>query len=201
MSIRAVIFDFGGVLVRTEDPAPRDRLAERLGLTSAELSRIIYEGESATLATVGQVTTAAHWEVVRQRLQLAAEELTKVPLEFWGGDQLDEELMRFLRALRPRFKTALLSNAWDDLRLVIEERWKIADAFDEIFISAEVGLAKPDPRVYRLVLDKLIVEPEEAIFVDDFPENVEAARALGMQAIRFRDRDQVLEELRKILEA
>jgi epoxide hydrolase-like predicted phosphatase len=200
MSIRAVIFDFGGVLVRTEDPAPRDRLAERLGFSSAELSRIIFEGESAILATVGQMTTAAHWEVVRQMLKLSAEELPNVPLEFWGGDQLDEDLIRFLRALRPRYKTALLSNAWDDLRLVIEERWKIADAFDEIFISAELGLAKPDPRLYQQVLDRLAVQPAEAVFVDDFPENVEGARAAGMQAIQFRAREQALEELGKVLD-
>jgi epoxide hydrolase-like predicted phosphatase len=164
-----------------------------------ELSRIIFDEDSAVRATLGEITTAAHWETIRQALRLSREELQEVPIEFWGGDHLDEDLVGFLRALRPRYKTALLSNAWDDLRLVIEQRWRIADAFDEIFISAEVGLAKPDPRLYQLVLDRMNIEPGEAVFVDDFLENIEAAQAVGMRGIRFRSREQALEEVEKAL--
>lgn len=200
MSIDAVIFDLGGVLVRTEDPAPRARLAQSLGMTPSELSRIIYDSETARLATLGAITTREHWDAVRHRLGLSAEKLKNVPAEFWGGDTLDEALVNYLRALRPRYKTALLSNAWDDLRRVVEESWKITDAFDEVIISAEVGLAKPDPRIYRLALARLDVEPEAAVFVDDFEENVEGARAVGMLAIQFRSPEQVLAELEKVLD-
>jgi epoxide hydrolase-like predicted phosphatase len=200
MSIRAVIFDLGGVLVRTADPAPRARLAQSLGMTPSELSRIIYDSETARQATLGAITTQEHWEAVRRRLGLSTEELLNVPVEFWGGDTLDEALVNFLRSLRPCYKTALLSNAWDDLRGVVEGSWKIADAFDEIIISAEVGLAKPDPRIYRLALARLDVEPEAAVFVDDFEENVAGARAVGMQAIQFRSPEQALMELNRVLD-
>jgi HAD superfamily hydrolase (TIGR01509 family) len=57
---------------------------------------------------------------------------------------------------------------------------------DDILISAEVGLAKPDPRIYRLAAERLGVRPDEAVFVDDFAANVEGARAVGMRAIHFR---------------
>lgn len=199
MSIRAVIFDLGGVLVRTTDPAPRARLAERLGLSPAELSRIIFDEESAYQATLGAITTQEHWEAVRRKLGLSPEEFPDVPAEFWGGDTLDQDLVDYLRALRPRYKTALLSNAWDDLRQVLEEHWKITDAFDEVFISAEVGLLKPDPRIYRLALERLGVAPQEAVFVDDFPENVAGARAVGMHAIQFRDSGQARAEVEAVL--
>lgn len=199
MSIRAVIFDLGGVLVRTTDPAPRARLAERLGLSPAELSRIIFDEESAYQATLGAITTQEHWEAVRRKLGLSPEEFPAVPAEFWGGDTLDQDLVDYLRALRPRYKTALLSNAWDDLRQVLEEHWKITDAFDEVFISAEVGLLKPDPRIYRLALERLGVAPQEAVFVDDFPENVAGARAVGMHAIQFRDPGQARAEVEAVL--
>jgi epoxide hydrolase-like predicted phosphatase len=200
MSIRAVIFDLGGVLVRTEDPAPRARLAARLGMSPAELSQIIFDNETARQATVGAITTQEHWEAVRWKLHLSPEEFPVVPVEFWGGDTLDRDLVDYIRALRPRYKTALLSNAWDDLRQVLEEYWKIADAFDEIFISAEAGLAKPDPRLYRLALARLQVDPPEAVFVDDFPENVAGALAVGMQAIQFRSPEQALAELAQVLD-
>jgi epoxide hydrolase-like predicted phosphatase len=197
--IHAVIFDLGGVLVRTEDPAPRARLAARLGMSPAELSRTIYDSESAILATRGEITTESHLESLRQALGLTPEDFPAVPTEFWGGDTVDSVLVDYVRSLRPRYKTALLSNAWDNLRRVIEEEWQFTDAFDEIVISAEVGMAKPDRGIYQLALSRLEVEPEAAVFVDDFQENIEGALAVGMQAIRFRSHEQIMEDLGKLL--
>lgn len=196
MPLKAVIFDLGGVLVRTLNPQPRQLLAARLGISPDELSRIVFDSDTARLATLGTITTGEHWRAIQASLGLSAEEFSTVPLEFWGGDHLDLGLVEFLRALRPRYKTALLSNAWDDLRQAVEERWQIADAFDELVISAEVGLAKPDERIFTLALSRLDVLPVEAVFVDDFVENVAAARRLGMQTVLFQSPEQVLNELK-----
>lgn len=201
MPLKAVIFDLGGVLVRTLDPKPRQRLAARLGISPGELSQIVFDSETARLATLGKITTEEHWQAVRVALKLSPDEFTTVPLEFWGGDQLDLNLVEFLRALRPHYRTALLSNAWDDLRQVVVEHWRISDAFDEIVISAEVGLAKPDARIFTLTLSRLGVFPSEAVFVDDFPENVEAARRVGLGTILFRSPDQTLDELKAMLDS
>ena len=185
MAIRAVIIDFGGVLVRTEDRTTRQQLAERLGLSYPQLVELIFDSESARLATIGQITTDEHWEAIREKLGLSPEQLARVPDGFWGGDVLDTELVDYLRALKGQCRVALLSNAWDDLRKELDEHWHISDAFDLIVISAEVGLAKPDPKIYRLALEQLGVEPHEAVFVDDFLENVNAASGVGMYAIHF----------------
>jgi epoxide hydrolase-like predicted phosphatase len=200
MSIRAVIFDMGGVLVRTENRAPRTRLAARLGLTYDELSALVFDSKSAHQAMKGEITTAEHWEAVRKTLGVSKKEFPQVPLEFWGGDALDEDLINFLRGLRLHYKTAMLSNAWDDLRQMIEEIWMIDDAFDQILISAEVGLVKPDRLIYEKIISDLGVKPAEAVFVDDFPHNVEAAKGAGLEAIHFLGPDQVLEDLRKLLD-
>jgi putative hydrolase of the HAD superfamily len=200
MSIRAVIFDFGGVIVRTEDRTSRAQLAERLGLTYDQLSAIVFDSKSAHLATIGEITTAEHWENVRETLGLSAGEFPQVPDDFWGGDRVDQILVNFLRELRGEYKTALLSNAWDDLRGMICEVWKIDDAFDEILISAEIGLVKPDPRIYQRLLADLQVAPAEAVFVDDFQHNVEGAREVGLQGIQFKNRQQALQELQELLD-
>jgi len=200
MSIRAVIFDLGGVLVRTEDRTSRSQLAERLGLTYDELSALVFDSQSAVQAMKGEITTEEHWEEVRKALGLSKEEYPKFPLEFWGGDRYDENLVNYLRDLRPKYKTALLSNAFDDLRRMIEEVWKFDDAFDQIVISAEVGLVKPDRFIYEKVLSDLDVKPAEAVFVDDFPENVASAEALGLAAIRFISPEQALQELDRLLD-
>lgn len=201
MPIRAVIFDLGGVLLRTEDRTPRTQLAESLGLTYYELSALIFDSLSAHQAMKGEITAAEHWEAVQKTLGLPQSEFEKIPRDFWGGDALDEELVDYLRDLRPHYKTGLLSNAWDDLRKMIEDEWKIDDAFDEIIISAEIGLVKPDAGIYQRMVAELDVQPGEAVFVDDFVENVAGARSQGLQAVHFIDREQALKDLGLLLEA
>jgi epoxide hydrolase-like predicted phosphatase len=201
MPIKAVIFDLGGVLVRTEDQQQRRQLADRLGISRHQMYHLVFDSQSAQLASQGKMTVAEHWEAVRQALGLPEEEFQRVPQEFWAGDRLDMELVVYIRSLRSRYRTALLSNAWDDLRGYLTDHWRIADAFDELVISAEVGVTKPEPRIYRLALERLGVAPGEAVFVDDFKENVDAARALGIHTIHFRDRQQALAELEGMLDS
>jgi epoxide hydrolase-like predicted phosphatase len=200
MSIRAVIFDLGGVLVRTEVRAPRAQLAARFGLTYNELSTLVFDSQSAQQAMRGEITTAEHWEAVRNQLGVSKDDFALVPLEFWSGDIVDEDLINYLRHLRPQYKTALLSNAWDDLRQMIEEIWGFDDAFDKLVISAEVGLIKPDPLIYEKVISDLEVSPAEAVFVDDFVENIEGAKAVGLETIRFISPDQALKDLQRLLD-
>lgn len=199
MSIHAVIFDLGGVINRTVDRGPREKLAEHAGMSYEELNRTVFDTDTAIQATLGELTTEEHWENVRRSLGFSADELSEVADYFWGGDSIDIELVDYIRSLRPQYKTGLLSNAWDDLRHYLENVWKIADAFDEIIISAEVGVAKPDPRIYQITLNRLGVRATEAIFVDDFPTNVEAASQLGIHAVRFQSTSQTLHDVEALL--
>ena len=198
--IKAVIFDMGGVILRTMDQTPRQRLAERLGVSLYDLYHQVFSSESARLATLGKITAQRHWEQVGAHFNLSPQEMSKAIEQFWDGDRLDRVLIAFIRSLRGPRKSALLSNAWDDLRGFIENEWKIADAFDDLVISAEIGLAKPDHRIFQLALDRLGVEANQALFVDDFGENVDGARWLGMHAIQFRSTGQAMAEIRRFLD-
>ena len=200
MTIRAVIFDFGGVLLRTEDQSPRQLLAARLGLPREKLYYLIFDSESARQATLGKISAEAHWESVRQALEIEKDAANDIREAFWAGDRLDEELISYLRGLRPRYKTALLSNAWDDLRSVIQRNWDISNVFDEMIISAEVGIAKPDSRIYRIAVDRLGVLPGEAVFVDDFMDNIESAKAFGLKTVHFQGRQRLYDDLALILD-
>jgi epoxide hydrolase-like predicted phosphatase len=198
--INAVIFDLGGVILRTVDPGPRQALAARLGVSLHDLYYQVFSSDPARLATLGKISTTDHWEAVRAYFHMAPEELPGAIQQFWAGDRLDSSLVGSIRSLHRRTKTALLSNAWDNLRSLMENEWKIADAFDELVISAEVGLMKPDHRIYLLALERLGVEPEEAVFVDDVGENVDAARWVGLRGVQFRTRQQAMSELKGILD-
>lgn len=197
--IKTVIFDLGGVLVRTEDPAPRKLLADRYGISSNQLSDLVYRSESGMKAMVGEITTAQHWEFIDRELGLPHGSIDQFENEFWGGDHLDRVLIDFISGLRSEYQTALLSNAWDNLRHLLEDLWRVDHVFDRIFVSAEIGAAKPDPAIYQFVFQELEKKPEEIVFVDDFEVNVTSARELGMQAILFRSREQALQELMDVL--
>jgi len=198
MTIHSIFIDFGGVIVRTEDQEPRRLQAEKLGLTSRDLEKIIFESESARRASTGEITEDDHWQVVAEKLGVAREEADKITAEFFAGDRTDLPLIDFLRGLRPERKVCLISNAWSGLRTFIT-RQKLDDVFDAMVISAEVGLTKPDPHIYRLALAKLGARPEESVFIDDVPANVAAARSIGMAGIEFVQPEKVLEELKQVL--
>jgi putative hydrolase of the HAD superfamily len=118
---------------------------------------------------------------------------------FFSADFLDVELMAFIRSLRPAFKTGLLSNAWDNARQVFTQIFPIADAFDAIVISAEEKVAKPDSHIYRIALERLGVQAGESVFLDDMPENVRGAEAVGMRAVQFQSTEQARREIGQLL--
>jgi len=200
MTIKVVIFDIGGVLVRTGDRLPRLKLAERLGMTYAELSALVFDSPSAVQASFGQVSEQQHWEIICQALHLPTAGWQALEDEFFAGDRVDMQLVNFLRSLHPRYRTGIISNGWSSVRPALTEKWKIGEAFDEIIISAEVGLAKPDPRIFALAISRLNIAPVEAVFVDDFLENVEAAQNFGLHAIRFLDPAQAMADVKQLLE-
>lgn len=198
MTVRAVFFDFGGVIVRTEYQAPREHLAERLNMTYEDLSKLVFESETSRQASIGQMTTEGHWSAVVRRLSRPAAEEHSIREEFFAGDVLDRSLIDFIRSLRPQCRTALLSNAWPDTREYLVQH-KVDDAFDALIISAEIGLMKPDARIFQAGLQQLQVSADQAAFIDDTGANVEAARALGMHAILFKTPEQMRGELKALL--
>lgn len=183
--IQALIFDIGGVLLRTEDLEPRRIWERRLGLPDWGLADVVFNNDLAAAATLGRADKTAVWAWVGERLRLSGADLIHLERNFWAGDRFDTALLGWIAAQRPRLKTAILSNQWTGLRAMHTDHIN-ANVFDEIVYSCEVGLAKPDPAIYQLVLDRLAVEADEAVFVDDVWANLETAQALGMRVIHFK---------------
>ena len=197
--IRAIFFDLGGVLVRTVDFTPRERLANRLGMDRSALEDFIFGGESGDRAQKGEISLRQHWENLASCLGFSVQQVKDLVDEFFAGDVLDIALVDYVRKLHEQYKTALLSNAWDDARQVIVERWHIHDAFDELIISSEFGMVKPDPRIFYLALDMLGVAANQAIFVDDMQRNVDGARWVGLEGICFQNPQQMKLDLERLL--
>ena len=152
MGIRAVIFDFGGVLVRTEDAGGRRKWEQRLGLPLGEMERLVFGSELTGQSMVGRATQTDIWRHIGARFGLDDETLLQVRRDFRSGDRVDGELVQFLRGLRTRYKTAILSNAWPGARRMFVEYFGLGEAVDDFIISSEEGIAKPDARIYHVAL-------------------------------------------------
>lgn len=183
--IKAVIWDVGGVLVRTEDRNPRQALEIRLGLQRGEAEYLVYNSEIGQQAQRGEITAAALWRWIQERFHLDEREVEAFRQEFWGGDRLNAPLLNLIKGLRPHYQTAIISNAMDDLLHTLTVTYPIADAFDLIVGSAYEGVMKPAPEIFLRTLKRLNRQPAEAIFIDDFAHNVDGARAVGMAAIHY----------------
>ncbi len=197
---RALIWDMGGVLVRNMDPSIRGRLGAPYGLTYMDMENLFFGNEVALKASIGQATEADAWVFVQQKLNIPVEKMPKFIEDFFSCDKFDEDLYAFTMQLKPRIRIGLLSNAYPETRASLARRFPhFYDMFDATVFSAEEKMAKPDPQIYRLMLERLGVEAETAVFVDDFIENVEGARAVGMHAIHFRNSQQVRDELKELI--
>ncbi len=186
--VQGLLFDLGGVLLRTEDPAPRERLAARFDLTRAQLEALVFEGPTGLAAQRGAYPLEAHFARVRRALGLSEAEWPAFWRQFWAGDRVDWTLVAWLEALRSRYRLGLLSNAWPTLRPWLAARPRLAALWHAVVISAEVGLLKPDPAIYQHALAALGLPAPAVLFVDDNPANVAAARQVGLRAVRFTGR-------------
>jgi putative hydrolase of the HAD superfamily len=105
--------------------------------------------------------------------------------------------LAFIHKLRSRIRTGVISNSWLGSRRAMA-KWITSEMFDAIIFSSEEKVRKPEAAIYRVALDRLGLAPDEAMFFDDFPENVDAAGRIGIEAFIFQGAHQTIERLRKI---
>lgn len=202
ISIKAVIFDYGHVLSLPQpEDAPR-RLAEMCGLTLSQfeerywMARIAYD--------LGEVDGPAYWS--RFRVE-EGQELTSaqidalMDLDARSWERPNMATIRWARALRAQgLRTAMLSNMPAPLKAHLlahcgPDTGSWLPVFDHLTFSCDIGVMKPAAAIYHHALTGAGVVAGDALFLDDRPENVEAARALGMHAVQFHSAQQVADEL------
>jgi len=197
--IKAIIFDFGRVIT-AQKPLSLFRSYEiELGLDPDTINSIMFDSQAWQDALLGRKTTEEFWHLIGPELGLnTADEVNHFRRRYHADEAINEAVLDLIRKLRGHYKLAILSNAPPDLTRRLAD-WEMRDLFEVVFCSGDEGMIKPDPAAFKLTLERLGVEPGEAVFIDDTPEHVEAARKLGIQGIIFTTAAALKDDLTKFL--
>jgi putative hydrolase of the HAD superfamily len=182
--IRAIFFDFGGVVARLD----RDLLAAfetRHGLSEGSFIKALYTIPEWKAAEVGEETEEAWLEAARRKLdELAGRPMPDFLEErVWMWRRLDQDVIGLIERLGVRYDVGLLSNATSRLDDELSGYHKIDGLFKVIVNSSRVGMAKPDARIYQLAAERIGAEPSACVHIDDLPHNIEGAREAGFRGI------------------
>ena len=208
--IRAVISDFGGVLTspligsfaafQDESGIPLESLGQAMQLVGErDGANPLFELET------GRMTEPEFLSRIGAALEeLLGREVHMHPFaeRYFANLHPNDELIAFMAGLRDRgLRMAILTNNVKEW----EPRWRamlpVDDIFELVVDSGFVGMRKPDPEIYELTCSRLGVPAEACLFVDDIEINVDAARALGMTAVHFRENEQAIAEIEAALSA
>jgi putative hydrolase of the HAD superfamily len=197
-SIRAILFDYGGVLAEEGFREGLKEIARWYGLDPESVHQLAGDVVYESGYVIGQGDEPAFWELMCRRSGLPGYE-SRFSDEILRRFVLRPNMMAAVRTLRRRgYLTAILSDQTDWLES-LNVRDRFYEEFDRVFNSYRLGKGKRDPSIFDDALRELEVEPAQALFIDDNPAHVARAAARGLHTILFRDEEQALAELTRIL--
>ena len=187
MGLRAVVFDYGMVLTGPPDPEAHDALLRITGLPLDRFESFYWANRHAY--DDGRLTGIAFWQKFIRDAGLAlgpdaAEQLNQWDSRMWTTQ--NPAMLAWHSQIKQRgLRTAILSNMGNSVLENMKREFDWLDRFDVLVWSYQLHMAKPNPAIYRHVLQQLDTQPEETLFLDDKRENIEAAQGLGFKTIEF----------------
>ena len=200
MAIKAVIFDIGGVLLDSDRREQDTKQDTGTGLQRDAIFKFIARSGLGDAATRGKISTQELWACVGEQFKVNQQQILDSEAKFIASERLNTELAEFLQSLRPRYKTVMLSNAWPGTREALVQRYGLDKLADSIIFSYEEGTMKPEAKIYQLALMRLRVQGNETVFLDDRVVNVDGASLLGMHSIHYRDNEQAIRDIKRVLD-
>ncbi len=183
--IKAIIFDFFGVLCSDE----YWNSIKGEGSVSEEFIDL------ANNVSLGKISWKEFVSQISAKTGKSEQEL----IEGYASQKLNPQFLALVDQLRKRYKTAVLSNASRETFNMLTKDVPVSRLFNEVIVSSDIGLIKPDPRIFQYALSKLLVNPEEVVFIDDSSKYIYAAKDLGMHTILYKDYGQMKTELIRFL--
>lgn len=183
--MKSVVFDWGGVLMKTVDQTFRWAWDDKLSLPRGTVEEVFFSSDAWNKAQLGAISESEMWHAVAQRLGIDPEDVISFRYDFFAGDALDRDVIEIVRRVRTSgYLTGLLSNNGPHLRGELTAL-RIAEFFDTVVISCEVKLMKPSRAIFTTFERVSGVESHDIVLVDDAIENIKGARRAGWHAIYY----------------
>ena len=193
--VKTVLFDYAGVISPTKNNyifALKN--SKRFGLSPKELMQITYENWDET--AIGKLKSNIFWDLIAGKLGIKPDELMKLIIQTYP---IDKRMVDIIERTKVNHITVLFSNQIEDwLEKVIDDN-KLRNIFGYFVNSYNVGVKKPDKKIFLEALKVTASKPEETLLVDDSPENIKAALQMGINAIQFDNFKQFLTQYKKYI--
>ena len=199
MAIQAVVFDIGGVLEITPPTGWVEKWEARLHLKPGKLDERLMDVWRA--GRLGNISEEEVEKRIGEIMGMDQGQVEALMVDLWEEylGELNAPLASYFSSLCPRYQTAIISNSFVGARTREQERYHFDKMTDLIIYSHEVGIAKPDRRIYELTCERLGVQPAEMIFLDDVEGHIAVARELGIHAIHFKETAQAIADIEACL--
>jgi putative hydrolase of the HAD superfamily len=198
--IKAIIFDFGRVISAQKPPSLFRSYEEELGLEPGTINSIMFNSKAWENALAGRKTAEEFWQAIGPELNLNTPiEIDAFHRRYHSDEAINHSVLDLMQRLHGRHKLAVLSNSPPGLSRWLAD-WNILYLFDTVFCSGDEGVVKPELAAFEITLQRLKVEPEQAVFIDDTDEHVAASIKLGLHGILFTTAEALEEKLAGLLD-
>ncbi|HLF33081.1 MAG TPA: HAD family phosphatase [Cyclobacteriaceae bacterium] len=196
-----LIFDYGCVISHPQNMTSVGRIMDKLKLRNVEDFNKLYSIHRAEIDS-GLITLEEYWTRTLKEINVSLNSedfkwIVREDIVSWAD--INEEMIGFIKELKSKgHSLAILSNMVTETLDYLKKNTSFIELFDHPFFSCDFNLIKPDPRIYKYILDQMKVRPEDCIFIDDLRRNCDAAEKSGIRSILFTDILQMRSELGRI---
>ena len=184
---KVVLFDFFGVIGYELSPKWFRRHFDE-GVADAVKHRLVDPGDR------GAISESEMFENISAETGIEPDVIRREWMEMVS---INEEMVNFIKTVKKSYPVYLLSNALSKFLREILEKYSLYELFDEVYISAEMRMAKPDPEFFEECLARIGVKAEETVMIDDNAKNLAGAESVGIDTILFKDNESFQTEFRK----
>jgi HAD superfamily hydrolase (TIGR01549 family) len=199
--IRAIFFDFGGVILEGFDGVDHAAIEAEFGLESKVLRRWVYRESRWNDHQIGECTLDEWHDSIREAMKAGGMgERTEALLKrFVDAERMvNHEMVGLIQRLHGRYTLGIISNTVPGMMERLRRLLDFVDLFDIVVGSGDLGIAKPDPGIYLHAVKLAGMSPEQSVFTDDRADLAEAARAVGMHGFHFTGYERFVEDLRSV---
>ena len=200
MTIETIFFDFGGVILKQPNERKLKLWKKALGVKDhPEIEEMLENPHDSQLVKdicLGKLPEDYLWTMMAEKWHLRPMMIRFLKRRLSSKRQINQPIVDFMAELHGQYQVSILSNAGDQTRKLLEDTYQLKRYVDEIIISAEEGVIKPDRRIFEIAMSRLGTTPERSLLLDDHLPNVMAAREFGMHAVQFISPHQAIETVR-----